>query len=114
MRIRQFPAMFWMAMARISVILTRFTAGAANARYRLKSPAAGSATARRIKSRRDKDIVGEPPGKRHYTAETPFVGQVVNLRRIGNPPAAPCVPRLIITVVPRNWDDHYSNAGNLD
>jgi hypothetical protein len=32
MRIRQLPAMFWIAMARIAVILTRFTLGAASAR----------------------------------------------------------------------------------
>jgi hypothetical protein len=31
-RIRQFPAMFWIAMARISVIFTRFRFGAASAR----------------------------------------------------------------------------------
>src|SRR5579863_2695889 len=52
MRIKQFPAMFLIAIARTLVILTRLSCGAAIARKRESQAPAGSATARRSKSRR--------------------------------------------------------------
>jgi hypothetical protein len=57
MRIRQLPAMFWMAMALILEILTRFRLGAANAPERLNRPAEGSATPTLISSRRNNEAV---------------------------------------------------------
>src|SRR4051794_543759 len=54
---RQLPAMFLIAIARMFVIFTRFRLGAAIARNFSNRCAAGSATAMRIRSRRFKPFI---------------------------------------------------------